>query len=54
LEVQHDQVSNDFAQDYLLTNEDVSMVGKPVKDKSRLCDGSRGVWLRSVRCVVVA
>jgi hydroxymethylpyrimidine kinase/phosphomethylpyrimidine kinase len=50
----HDQVSNDFAQDYLLTNEDMSMVGKPVKDKPRLCDGSRGVWLRSVRCVLVA
>lgn len=44
-----DVVSADYAQDYLLTNDDMSLVGKPVKDKARLCDGSRGVWLRSVR-----
>lgn len=46
-----DAVSLGFAQDYLLTNDDISMAGKPVKDKARLCDGSKGVWLRSVRCV---
>ena len=46
------EVSLDYAQDYLLTNNDLSLVGKPVKDKTRLCDGSRGVWLRSIRYVL--
>lgn len=43
--------ANDYAQDYLLTDLDSSLAGKPVKDQPRLCDGSRGVWLRSKRCV---
>jgi hydroxymethylpyrimidine kinase/phosphomethylpyrimidine kinase len=38
-----------YAQDYLLTNEQVSSVGKPVMDRGRICDGERGVWLRSDR-----
>eukprot|EP00804_Cyclotella_cryptica_P021788 CCRYP_000797-RA/>CCRYP_000797-RA protein AED:0.06 eAED:0.06 QI:0/0.5/0.33/1/1/1/3/231/652 len=41
--------AREYAQDYLLTNLDVSLAGKPVKDQARLCDGSRGVWLRSKR-----
>ena len=40
-----------YAEDYLLTNEDMSDIGKPVKDKARLCDGSRGVWFRGIRYV---
>lgn len=43
--------ANDYAQDYLLTDLDTSLAGKPVQDQPRLCDGSRGVWLRSKRCV---
>jgi hydroxymethylpyrimidine/phosphomethylpyrimidine kinase len=29
--------------------KEISEAGKPVKDQPRLCDGSRGVWLRSER-----
>ena len=35
-----------FAQDYLLSNED-----PPAAGDERLCDGSSGVWLRTVRYV---
>ncbi|KAL3777494.1 hypothetical protein ACHAW5_000560 [Stephanodiscus triporus] len=44
-----DVPSSTGSQDYLLTSAEMSEVGKPVKDRQRLCDGSRGVWLRSVR-----
>ena len=44
-----DNVSVGYAQDYLLLSNEMSEEGKPVKDRSRLCDGSRGVWLRSDR-----
>lgn len=44
-----DNVSAGYAQDYLLTSVETAAEGKPVEDKSRLCDGSRGVWLRSAR-----
>ena len=37
------------SQDYLLMSIEKSEVGKPVKDRQRLCDGSRGIWLRSER-----
>ena len=49
--VTQDDVPVSYAEDYLLTNEDVSDIGKPVKDKDRLCDGSRGVWFRGIRYV---
>ena len=49
MQTNHDAVSVEYAQDYLLMNEKLSLIGKPVKDQARLCDGSRGVWLRSVR-----
>jgi hydroxymethylpyrimidine kinase/phosphomethylpyrimidine kinase/thiamine-phosphate diphosphorylase len=38
-----------YAQDYLLMSEESAAEGKPVKDKARLCDGSRGVWIRNDR-----
>lgn len=38
-----------YAQDYLLMSEEAAEEGKPVKDKARLCDGSRGVWIRNDR-----
>ena len=44
-----DNVSVGYAQDYLLLSNTMSEEGKPVKDQPRLCDGSRGVWLRSDR-----
>ena len=44
-----DNVSVGYAQDYLLLSNAMSEEGKPVKDQPRLCDGSRGVWLRSDR-----
>ena len=44
-----DHVSVGYAQDYLLMSTGMAEEGKPVKDRSRLCDGSRGVWLRSAR-----
>ena len=44
-----DNVSVGYAQDYLLLSKDMCEEGKPVKDRPRLCDGSRGVWLRSDR-----
>jgi len=44
-----DNVSVGCAQDYLLLSNSMSEEGKPVKDQPRLCDGSRGVWLRSDR-----
>jgi len=44
-----DNVSVGYAQDYLLLSTELSEEGKPVKDRPRLCDGSRGVWLRSDR-----
>lgn len=44
-----DNVSVGYAQDYLLMTKEISEAGKPVKDQPRLCDGSRGVWLRSER-----
>lgn len=34
------------SQDYLLMSNEMAEVGKPVQDRHRLCDGSRGVWLR--------
>ena len=37
------------SQDYLLMSIEISQEGKPVKDRQRLCDGSRGIWLRSER-----
>jgi hydroxymethylpyrimidine kinase/phosphomethylpyrimidine kinase len=37
------------SQDYLLMSSDMSELGKPVKNRQRLCDGSRGVWLRGER-----
>jgi hydroxymethylpyrimidine kinase/phosphomethylpyrimidine kinase len=36
-----------YAQDYLLTSEDL-----PQEGDQRLCDGASGVWLRTKRCVV--
>ena len=38
-----------YAQDYLLMSAEAAEEGKPVKDKARLCDGSRGVWIRNDR-----
>jgi hydroxymethylpyrimidine kinase/phosphomethylpyrimidine kinase/thiamine-phosphate diphosphorylase len=38
-----------YAQDYLLMSEESAAEGKPIKDKARLCDGSRGVWIRNDR-----
>ena len=49
LDLDADNVSVGYAQDYLLTSNELSEEGKPVKDRSRLCDGSNGVWLRSDR-----
>lgn len=49
--LEKDAICSSYAQDYLLTDDDLASVGKPVKDKARLCDGSRGVWLRSIRYV---
>ncbi|KAL7470380.1 hypothetical protein ACHAXS_010598 [Conticribra weissflogii] len=34
-----------FAQDFLLMSREFAEEGKPVKDRPRICDGSRGVWL---------
>jgi hydroxymethylpyrimidine kinase/phosphomethylpyrimidine kinase len=42
-------VSVEYAQDYLLMSSEMAEEGKPVKDQQRLCDGSRGVWLRNER-----
>ncbi len=42
-------VSAVYAQDYLLMSSEMAEEGKPVKDQQRLCDGSRGVWLRNER-----
>jgi hydroxymethylpyrimidine kinase/phosphomethylpyrimidine kinase len=42
-------VHSGSSQDYLLMSSDMSELGKPVKDRQRLCDGSRGVWLRGER-----
>lgn len=42
-------VSLGYAQDYLLMSSDAAEEGKPVKDRPRLCDGSRGVWIRNDR-----
>ena len=44
-----DDVSLGYAQDYLLLSTESSNKGKPVKDRPRLCDGSRGVWIRNAR-----
>ncbi|KAL9188736.1 hypothetical protein ACHAXT_007114 [Thalassiosira profunda] len=44
-----DNVSVGYAQDYLLLSKEMCEGSKPVKDRPRLCDGSRGVWLRSDR-----
>ncbi|KAL7540120.1 hypothetical protein ACHAXR_009873 [Thalassiosira sp. AJA248-18] len=44
-----DSVSVGYAQDYLLMSTEMAEEGKPVKEQPRLCDGSRGVWLRSER-----
>jgi len=44
-----DNVSVGYAQDYLLMSNEMAEEGKPEKDRARLCDGSRGVWLRSDR-----
>lgn len=44
-------VSVGYAQDFLLMANEFAEEGKPVKDQPRLCDGSRGVWLRSDRYV---
>eukprot|EP00569_Conticribra_weissflogii_P006999 CAMPEP_0171337412 /NCGR_PEP_ID=MMETSP0878-20121228/6672_1 /TAXON_ID=67004 /ORGANISM="Thalassiosira weissflogii, Strain CCMP1336" /LENGTH=638 /DNA_ID=CAMNT_0011839031 /DNA_START=1 /DNA_END=1917 /DNA_ORIENTATION=- len=41
----HVDVSEGFAQDYLLMSREFAEEGKPVKDRPRLCDGSRGVWI---------
>lgn len=49
LSADDDNVSVGYAQDYLLLSNEMSEEGKPVKDRPRLCDGSRGVWLRSDR-----
>ena len=38
-----------YAQDFLLMSNESSQEGKPVKDRPRLCDGSRGVWIRNDR-----
>mmetsp|Transcript_7618 Transcript_7618/g.17538 ORF Transcript_7618/g.17538 Transcript_7618/m.17538 type:complete len:587 (-) Transcript_7618:21-1781(-) len=38
-----------YAQDFLLMSDESSQEGKPVKDRPRLCDGSRGVWMRNDR-----
>jgi hydroxymethylpyrimidine kinase/phosphomethylpyrimidine kinase len=37
------------SRDYLLISNEMAEVGKPVQDRQRLCDGSRGVWLRGDR-----
>jgi hydroxymethylpyrimidine kinase/phosphomethylpyrimidine kinase len=42
-------VPSGSSQDYLLMSSDMSELGKPDKDRQRLCDGSRGVWLRGDR-----
>eukprot|EP01082_Thalassiosira_pseudonana_P004543 g4236.t1 g4236 contig15:616483-618315(+) len=44
-----DDVSAGYAQDYLIMSLESSEEGKPVKDRPRLCDGSRGIWIRSER-----
>ena len=42
-------VSVEYAQDYLLMSSEMAEVGRPIKEKQRLCDGSRGVWIRNER-----
>ncbi|KAL7545397.1 hypothetical protein ACHAWF_008741 [Thalassiosira exigua] len=44
-----DDLSAEYAQDYLLASDEASDEGKPVEDRSRLCDASRGLWLRGRR-----
>lgn len=44
-----DSISVGYAQDFLLMSTESSQEGKPVKDRPRLCDGSRGVWIRNDR-----
>lgn len=42
-------VSSGYAQDYLLLSNELTEESRPVKDQQRLCDGSRGIWLRNER-----
>ena len=49
MESEETNASVGYAQDYLLMSDESAAEGKPVKDKARLCDGSRGVWIRNDR-----
>jgi len=49
VESEETNASVGYAQDYLLLSDESAAEGKPVKDKARLCDGSRGVWIRNDR-----